>query len=106
MSGVGVYEQLGYTMEIVRDLDGDGVDEIVTGGAVDTLHVVPAALVAGVTPVTDLEIGRVVFPSGKLGPDGSVTSADLDGDGANELVVGIETAVGTYAAVGALYRVP
>jgi hypothetical protein len=54
-----------------------------------------------------VEVGQVLPTfDNQMYPDGTVTSADLDGDGVDELVVGEIFANGTYASTGAVYAVP
>ena len=75
-------ENLGTAVDISGDLDGDGVlDPVVVGGA--TVYVLD-----GADPGTGIEEARSTWNYGYYGFGASLTTADYNGDGDDDLVVG------------------
>ncbi|MEQ1567082.1 MAG: MopE-related protein [Myxococcota bacterium] len=98
-----VSQFLGYSVDVVPDLDGDGAAELVTSSLVGELFVVPTPLSAGVWAIDDVASATISTPGHYVAVDGTVGASDLDGDGVDELVVGRPTAIGTYGATGAVF---
>jgi hypothetical protein len=86
----GMY--LGYAMQLVPDVDGDGLDDLAVSAPLDLSGAGQVAIVSGAsTGDLGLESARVAGMTGTSPSDGlgaSLAAVDLDSDGVPELLIG------------------
>ena len=103
---------LGQSVSSAGDVDGDGLDDLLIGapGMLNYSYlygnggVAYLMLSANLAPLTNLDAAGIVFDSGNnIDQAGrSVSSADLDGDGLSDLIVGAPELF-DYNGIGATY---
>lgn len=101
--GWGVLNYFGQTLATVGDLDGDGDDETLVGGAINDPS--QTSLLTGpIETMSRLEAAATYSSDGNGGPGSDVGAADLDADGVPELLLVDRTR--KEEGIGAVWIIP